>query len=134
MTALAIATGTKTYFGRTAKLVEEAKTKSHFQKAVIKIGDYLIAFAIALIVLIFLVAMFRQESLLQTLQFALVLLIAAIPAAPSAVLLAVRARWLLAIHYYSYHLYHLFSVPLSCNSSLKYMEYVMFEENDDIKS
>ena len=49
MTALAIATGTKTYFGKTAKLVEEAKTKSHFQKAVIKIGDYLIAFAIALI-------------------------------------------------------------------------------------
>jgi H+-transporting ATPase len=41
----------------------------------------LIAFAIALIVLIFLVAMFRHESLLQTLQFALVLLIAAIPAA-----------------------------------------------------
>ena len=86
MTALAIATGTKTYFGRTAKLVEEAKTKSHFQKAVIKIGDYLIAFAIALIVLIFLVAMFRYESLLQTLQFALVLLIAAIPAALPAVL------------------------------------------------
>jgi H+-transporting ATPase len=86
MTALVITTGTETYFGKTAKLVEEAKTKSHFQKAVIKIGDYLIAFAIALIVLIFLVAMFRQESLLQTLQFALVLLIAAIPAALPAVL------------------------------------------------
>jgi H+-transporting ATPase len=86
MTALVITTGTNTYFGKTAKLVEEAKTKSHFQKAVIKIGDYLIAFAIALIVLIFLVAMFRQESLLQTLQFALVLLIAAIPVALPAVL------------------------------------------------
>jgi H+-transporting ATPase len=86
MTALVITTGTNTYFGKTAKLVEEAKTKSHFQKAVIKIGDYLIAFAIALIILIFLVAMFRQESLLQTLQFALVLLIAAIPVALPAVL------------------------------------------------
>ncbi|MGA7367804.1 MAG: plasma-membrane proton-efflux P-type ATPase [Nitrososphaeraceae archaeon] len=86
MTAIVITTGTNTYFGKTAKLVEEAKTKSHFQKAVIKIGDYLIAFAIALIVLIFIIAMFRQESLLQTLQFGLVLLIAAIPAALPAVL------------------------------------------------
>ena len=86
MTALVVEIGANTYFGKTAKLVEEAKTKSHFQKAVIKIGDYLIAFAVALIVLIFLVAMFRQESLLQTLQFALVLLIAAIPAALPAVL------------------------------------------------
>lgn len=86
MTALVVETGANTYFGKTAKLVEEAKTKSHFQKAVIKIGDYLIAFAIALMVLVFLIAMFRQESLLQTLQFALVLLIAAIPAALPAVL------------------------------------------------
>jgi hypothetical protein len=39
-----IASGTETYFGKTAKLVEEAKTKSHFQKAVVKIGDYLIAY------------------------------------------------------------------------------------------
>jgi H+-transporting ATPase len=86
MTALVTTTGTNTYFGKTAKLVEEAKTKSHFQKAVIKIGDYLIAFAISLIVLIYVIAIFRHESLLQTLQFALVLLIAAIPAALPAVL------------------------------------------------
>lgn len=86
MTALVVKTGANTYFGKTAKLVEKAKTKSHFQKAVVKIGDYLIAFAVFLIILIFLVAMFRHESLLQTLQFALVLLIAAIPAALPAVL------------------------------------------------
>ncbi len=86
MTAIVTTTGTNTYFGKTAKLVEEAKTKSHFQKAVTKIANYLIAFAISLIVLVFLIAMFRQESLLQTLQFALVLLIAAIPVALPAVL------------------------------------------------
>jgi len=86
MTALVVKTAANTYFGKTAKLTEEAKTKSHFQKAVVKIGNYLIAFAVFLIVLIFLVAMFRHESLLQTLQFALVLLIAAIPAALPAVL------------------------------------------------
>ncbi len=40
MTALVFARGMNTYFGRTAKLVESAKTQSHLQKAVVKIGDY----------------------------------------------------------------------------------------------
>ncbi|VVB71607.1 Copper-exporting P-type ATPase B [uncultured archaeon] len=86
MTALVFATGMNTYFGRTAKLVEEAKTKSHFQKAVVKIGDYLIIIAVFLVALVFIVATLRHESLLQTLQFALVLVVAAIPAALPAVL------------------------------------------------
>jgi H+-transporting ATPase len=42
MNVLVVATGSHTYFGKTAKLVEEAKTESHLQKAIIKIGDYLI--------------------------------------------------------------------------------------------
>ncbi len=49
---LVYATTMKTYFGKTAKLVEVAKTESHFQNAVIKIGDYLIGtlqFALVLI-------------------------------------------------------------------------------------
>lgn len=86
MNALVVSTGMSTFFGKTAKLVEEARTKSHFQKALIKIGDYLIALAVGLVVLVFLVAMFRHESLLETLQFALVLMIASIPAALPAVL------------------------------------------------
>ena len=86
MTALVFATGMNTYFGRTAKLVELAKTQSHFQKAVVKIGDYLIILAIILVTLIFIVAILRHESLLQTLQFALVLVVASIPAALPAVL------------------------------------------------
>ncbi|HJT09321.1 MAG TPA: plasma-membrane proton-efflux P-type ATPase, partial [Candidatus Nitrosotalea sp.] len=86
MNALVVSTGMRTFFGKTAKLVEEAKTKSHFQKALIRIGDYLIALAVGLVVLVFLVAVFRHESLLETLQFAVVLMIAAIPAALPAVL------------------------------------------------
>src|SRR5574340_1099839 len=86
MSALVVSTGMNTFFGKTAKLVEEARTKSHFQKALIKIGDYLIALAVGLVVLVFLVSMFRHESLLETLQFALVLMIASIPAALPAVL------------------------------------------------
>ncbi len=86
MDALVVATGMATFFGRTAKLVEEAKIQSHFQKAVIKIGDYLIVFALVLVALTFLVVLFRHESLLEFFQFALVLLVAAIPAALPAVL------------------------------------------------
>ncbi|MFA3782124.1 plasma-membrane proton-efflux P-type ATPase [Melioribacteraceae bacterium 4301-Me] len=86
MNGLVVATGSNTFFGRTAKLVAEAKTISHFQKAVIKIGDYLIALAAFMVVIIFMVSFFRHESFIDTLQFALVLTVAAIPVALPAVL------------------------------------------------
>ena len=47
--AMVYATGSKTYFGKTAQMVQEAHTVSHFQKAVLKIGDYLIVLAVALV-------------------------------------------------------------------------------------
>ena len=86
MDGLVVATGIDTFFGRTAKLVEEAKTVSHFQRAVVKIGHYLIVLAAFMIAIIFMVSFFRGESFLDTLQFALVLTIAAIPVALPAVL------------------------------------------------
>jgi H+-transporting ATPase len=86
MNGLVVATGINTFFGRTAKLVEEARTISHFQKAVIKIGHYLIILAAFMIAIIFMVSFYRHESFLDTLQFALVLTIAAIPVALPAVL------------------------------------------------
>jgi H+-transporting ATPase len=97
MNGLVVATGMNTYFGRTAKLVEEAQTRSHFQKAVIKIGDYLIILALALVAVIFLVALYRHESLLETLQFALILTVAAIPAALPAVLSVTMAVGAMAL-------------------------------------
>jgi H+-transporting ATPase len=66
--------------------VEEAKNRSHFQKAIIKIGDYLIFLAIALVIVIFLVSIFRGQNMLEIIQFSLVLTVAAIPAALPAVL------------------------------------------------
>jgi H+-transporting ATPase len=97
MIALVVSTGMNTYFGRTAKLVEEAKTRSHFQRAVVKIGDYLILLAGVLVVVIFLVAIFRHESILATLQFALVLTVAAIPVALPAVLSVTMAVGAIAL-------------------------------------
>ncbi len=93
--ALVYGTGQNTYFGKTAHLVETAHTVSHFQRAVLKIGDFLIIIAMALVVLILMVALFRGDKMLTTLQFALVLTVAAVPVAMPAVLsvtMAVGAR------------------------------------------
>ncbi len=95
--ALVYATGANTYFGKTAELVQGAQTVSHFQRAVLKIGDYLIILAVALVALIITVALFRGDPILTTLQFALVLTVAAIPVAMPTVLsvtMAVGARLL----------------------------------------
>jgi H+-transporting ATPase len=95
--ALVYATGTKTYFGKTAQLVETAVTVSHFQKALLKIGNYLIVLAAVLVTVIIIVATFRGDPILNTLQFALVLTVAAIPVAMPTVLsvtMAVGARLL----------------------------------------
>ena len=95
--ALVYATGANTYFGKTAQLVQEANTVSHFQRAVLKIGNYLIILAVTLVVLILAVALFRGDPMLTTLQFALVLTVAAIPVAMPTVLsvtMAVGARLL----------------------------------------
>ncbi len=95
--AFVYATAQNTYFGKTAHLVETAHTVSHFQQAVLKIGDYLIVIAVALVTLILAVALFRGDRMMTTLQFALVLTIAAVPVAMPAVLsvtMAVGARTL----------------------------------------
>jgi H+-transporting ATPase len=102
--AMVYATGTHTYFGKTAQLVEQAQTSSHFQRAVMKIGRYLIILAVVLVALIVTVAIIRGDPLLHAkppadpiLLFALVLMVAAIPVAMPTVLsvtMAVGARLL----------------------------------------
>ena len=95
--ALVYATGANTYFGKTAELVQGAQTVSHFQRAVLKIGNYLIILAVVLVATIIAFALFRGDPILTTLQFALVLTVAAIPVAMPTVLsvtMAVGARLL----------------------------------------
>jgi H+-transporting ATPase len=84
--ALVYATGKGTYYGKTAELVETALTRSHFQRAVIRIADYLIVIAAALAILILSVSLSRGDKPLTVLQFVLVLTIAAVPVAMPAVL------------------------------------------------
>ena len=102
--ALVYATGANTYLGKTAQLVQEAHTISHFQKAVLKIGNYLIVLAATLVAVILTVGIFRGEPMLSAippqepvLLFALILTVAAIPVAMPTVLtvtMAVGARLL----------------------------------------
>lgn len=95
--ALVYATGTGTYFGQTAELVQDAHTVSHFQRAVLKIGNYLILLAVVLVAVIVAASLMRGNAVLTTLQFALVLTVAAIPVAMPTVLsvtMAVGARLL----------------------------------------
>lgn len=84
--AIITATGTNTYFGKTTSLMDEAQSTSHFQKAVLKIGNYLILVALILVALILTVSLFRGDQFLTILRFCLVLTIAAIPVAMPTVL------------------------------------------------
>jgi H+-transporting ATPase len=84
--AFVYATGKSTYYGKTAELVASAVTRSHLQRAVIKIADYLLIIAAVLAVLIIGVAISRHDKLLEVMQFVLVLTIAAVPVAMPAVL------------------------------------------------
>jgi H+-transporting ATPase len=91
MDASVVATGISSFFGKTTKLVSEARSVSHFQKAVIKIGNYLIILAAIMVTAVFIAAILRQANPLEILQFALVLVVAAIPVALPAVLTVTMA-------------------------------------------
>ena len=86
MSGLVTATGMNTYFGKTADLVAQAKTVSHFQRAVLRIGNFLILVTVGLVLVIALAALFRRDPLVETMQFALILTVASIPVALPAVL------------------------------------------------
>ncbi len=88
MLAVVVNTGPRTRFQSVVSLVAEAglHERSHFQRMVIRIGNYLILITLALVVLIVMVALFRGEDFLEIARFALVLTVASIPVALPAVL------------------------------------------------
>ncbi len=97
MVAVVTATGVDTFFGRTARLVSTAGAASHFQKAVMTIGNYLIYLTLAMVAVLLLVGLDRGEKLLELTQFALILTVAAIPVAMPAVLSVTMAVGALAL-------------------------------------
>jgi len=97
MIGLVTNTGENTFFGRTAKLVAEAGGTSHFQRAVMRIGNFLIFIAVALSALLIAVELHRGEPPLELVQFVLILVIASIPVAMPAVLSVTMALGALAL-------------------------------------
>jgi len=98
MNGVVYGTALNTFFGRTAKLVAEAKTTSHFQKAVVNIGNYLIILNFILVALVLIVGLHRGDNTVARLiQYALVLTVASIPAALPAVLSVTMAVGALAL-------------------------------------
>jgi H+-transporting ATPase len=97
MLALVTGTGTNTFFGRTASLVQTAGAVSHFQKAVLHIGDYLIYLSLGLVAVLIVVQLERGDKILTLVQFALILTVASIPVAMPAVLSVTMAVGALAL-------------------------------------
>lgn len=90
MDAVCIATGSNTFFGRTAKLVANAGAESHAQKAMFQIGNFLIVIAVILATIMVGFRVYHDlyisdnwgiTDALNILQFVLVLLVASIPVA-----------------------------------------------------
>jgi H+-transporting ATPase len=84
--ALVAATGADTAFGRTVELVGAAEEASHFRRAVLRIGYFLISASFALVVIILAVGFWRGDPWIELVMFALVLTIAGIPQALPAVM------------------------------------------------
>jgi H+-transporting ATPase len=103
MVAVITATGANTFFGRTAKLVAGAGSVSHFQRTVMKIGNFLIILALVLVVILVASRLFDMRGhydrvvLLRLAEIVLILLVASVPVAMPAVLsvtMALGARML----------------------------------------
>lgn len=78
---LVTATGTRTYFGKTAQLVQLAKAPRRLQLLTVEIAKYLLALDGALIVVVVAAALVRGTSLSAMLPFVLMLLVASVPVA-----------------------------------------------------
>ncbi len=106
MVAVVIATGSNTFFGRTAKLVAGAGSTSHAQKAMFQIGNFLIVLAVVLAAImvafrvhhdIVVADDWNLSNALAILQFVLILLVASIPVAMPAVFSITMALGALAL-------------------------------------
>jgi len=80
--------GEDSSIGKDVALVAQAEREeqSHFQKAVLGIGKFLMALSSVLIIIVFIVLMSRGDSFVESIRFVLVLAVASIPVALPAVL------------------------------------------------
>jgi H+-transporting ATPase len=80
-TGIVVLTGTRTYFGRTAQLVQIAKPKLHIEEVITNVVRWLLIIVVALIVLASVFSVLEAKNLSDLLPIVLVLLLSAIPVA-----------------------------------------------------
>ncbi len=80
-TGIVVATGARTYFGRTTQLVEGAHPKLHVEKVIARVVRWLLVIVGALMAVTIVTALVRGIHLVDILPIALVLLMSAVPVA-----------------------------------------------------
>ena len=80
-TGIVVATGTKTYFGKTVSLLELAKPKLHMEEVTVKVAHRLLIIVLASLLVVFVYALLTGFPLAVLLPLAGVLLVASVPVA-----------------------------------------------------
>ena len=80
-TAEVVATGARTYFGKTAELVRTAQSPSHLEGLIFRIVKRLVALDLVLVVVVVIYALIAAAPVAEILPFALMLLVASVPVA-----------------------------------------------------
>jgi len=80
-TAVVVATGTKTYFGRTTELVQSARPKLHVEEVITRVVKWLLLIVGIQVAVALAVSLAKYLPLLEILPLALVLLMSAVPVA-----------------------------------------------------
>jgi len=80
-TGIIVATGSRTYFGKTAELVRLAKAPARLEILIVQIAKYLSAFNLSVAIVVLLTAVIRGVPLMVVLPFLLVLMVLSVPVA-----------------------------------------------------
>lgn len=80
-TAVVVATGVRTFFGRTAQLVESARPKLHVEEVITRVVKWLFVIVGALVSVVVIASLIEGFSFFEILPLSLVLLMSAVPVA-----------------------------------------------------
>ncbi|CAG9326378.1 unnamed protein product [Blepharisma stoltei] len=89
--AIVIATGPRTFFGKTSTLVGQVNQKGNFQKVILKVTGILMVVSFVLVAIIMIVVLTKGNDFLVTLSICVVILVASIPIATQVVCTATMA-------------------------------------------
>jgi H+-transporting ATPase len=90
--AVVVATGIKTFFGKTAELVQTAKPRLHMEEVVTSVVKILFSLVLSFLAITIVVSLLRGETFLSILPLMLILLISAVPVALPAMFTVSMAR------------------------------------------